>query len=241
MRVDVSQVFVQSGVVVDDMSAKDSGNVPLLVDGVEIIEDDASLNQSSAVKNYTDRTLMSMINKLVGLNMPVTEETIENMRNIVQKHPGLSLDEAAFLASNKLLASAGILNDVEQIVYMQLPVQLNEEQKVGDLYVFKRRRDKGEDPENVNVLLAIDLEFMGHWEALLSIKGKEVSIRMEVSGEAEKEQFDSNTVLLQNMLQEVGFKLVSTDINISIIEEVAARPVFDSYIDLKQGVVDFVV
>jgi len=143
--------------------------------------------------------------------------------------------------TQKLMDHVRLLNSIEQFVYMQLPVQLSEEKKTADLYVFKRKGGKRADPDNVNILLAIDLEFMGHWEALLNIKNKEVSIQMEVPGEAEKEHFNANTVLLHNMLHDAGFKLVSTNIKFSEEETtpLTALSAFDRYTGGKQGIIDF--
>ncbi|MCL2821131.1 MAG: flagellar hook-length control protein FliK [Oscillospiraceae bacterium] len=143
--------------------------------------------------------------------------------------------------TQKLMDHVRLLNSIEQFVYMQLPVQLSEEKKTADLYVFKRKGRKNADPDNVNILLAIDLEFMGHWEALVNIKNKDVSIQMEVPGAAEKDHFNSNTVLLHNMLDEAGFKLVSTNIKFSEEETtpLTALSTLDRYTGGKQGIIDF--
>jgi len=145
--------------------------------------------------------------------------------------------------TQKLMDHVRLLNSIEQFVYMQLPVQLSEERKAADLYVFKRKGGKNADPDNINILLAIDLEFMGHWEALLNIKQKDVSIQMEVPGEAEKDHFNSNTVLLHQMLDEAGFKLVSTNIKFSKEETtpLTALSTFDRYTGGKQGIIDFMI
>jgi len=143
--------------------------------------------------------------------------------------------------TQKLMDHVRLLNSIEQFTCMQLPVQLSEEKKTADLYVFKRKGGKRADPDNVNILMAIDLEFMGHWEALINIKNKDVSIQMEVPGESEKEHFNANTVLLHNMLNEAGFKLVSTNIKFSKEETtpLTALSTFDRYMGGKQGIIDF--
>ena len=145
--------------------------------------------------------------------------------------------------TQKLMDHVKLLNSIDQFIYMQLPVQLREERKTADLYVFKRKGGKKADPENVNILLAIDLEFMGHWEALINIKNKDVSIQMEVPGESEKDHFNSQTVLLHNMLDEAGFKLVSTNIKFAKEETtpLTALSAFDRYTGGQQGIIDFMI
>jgi len=145
--------------------------------------------------------------------------------------------------TQKLMDHVRLLNSIDQFVYMQMPVQLGEQRKAADLYVFKRKGRGRADPENVNILLAIDLEFMGHWEALVNIKNKEVSIQMEVPGENEKEHFNANSVLLHNMLSDAGFKLVSTNIKFAEKETtpLTALSTFDRYTGGKQGIIDFMI
>jgi hypothetical protein len=116
--------------------------------------------------------------------------------------------------THRLMDHVRTLNNIEQFVYMQMPVLVNDQQKSADLYIFKRKGRRQVDPDNVNILMAIDLEFMGRWEALLNIKGKEVTLNMEVRGEREKEHLSENTVMLHRLLDEDGFKLVGTNIKL---------------------------
>jgi hypothetical protein len=145
--------------------------------------------------------------------------------------------------TQKLMDHVRLLNNIDQFVYMQLPVQLSENRRTAELYVFKKKGGKRADPDNVNILLAIDLENMGHWEALLNIKGKDVSINMEVPGEAEKEHFSAHTVMLHQMLSEDGFKLVSTSIKLSENETtpLTALSSLDRYTGGRQSAIDFMI
>jgi len=117
--------------------------------------------------------------------------------------------------THRLMEHVRVLNSIDQFVYMQLPVQLAEHRKAAELYLFKRKGGRKPDPENVNILLAIDLENMGRWESFINIRKKDVSIQMEVRGAAEKEHFNANTVMLHDLLAEAGFKLVSAGITFS--------------------------
>jgi len=145
--------------------------------------------------------------------------------------------------TQRLMNHVRLLNSIDQFVYMQIPVQLADERKAADLYVFKRKGGKRADPDNVNILLAIDLENMGHWEALVNIKQKDVSIQMEVPGKAEKEHFNENTVLLHNMLDDAGYKLVSSSIKFSEKETtpLTALTTLDRFSGGQQGIIDFMI
>ena len=143
--------------------------------------------------------------------------------------------------TRRLMDHVRLLNNIDQFAYMQLPIMLGEQRRTAELYLFRRKGGgKKIDPDNVNILLAIDLEHMGHWEALLNIRNKDVSVRMEVPGEAEKDYFNRNTVLLHEMLSEAGFRLVSTDITYSAGEAtpLTALAVLDR---LSTGRIDYVV
>ena len=134
-----------------------------------------------------------------------------------------------------------LMNNINQFVYMQMPVILNDEYKTAELYMFKKKGGKRADSENVNILLALDLEHMGRWEALLNFRKKDVSVQMEVRGENEKKHFSENTVLLHEMLAEAGFKLVNTDIKFSKKETtpVTALSTLDRLAGSKTGKIDF--
>ena len=118
--------------------------------------------------------------------------------------------------TRRLMDHVKLQSSIDQFAYMQLPVIIGQERKTAELYLFRRKGGgKKIDPDNVNILLALDLEYLGHWEALLNIRNKDVSVRMEVPGAAEKDYFNRNTVLLHKMLEEAGFRLVSTDVTFS--------------------------
>ena len=145
--------------------------------------------------------------------------------------------------TRRLMDHVRLLNSIDQFVYMQLPVQIGEERRTAELYMFKKKNSKRLDPENVNILLALDLENMGHWEGLINIRNKDVSIRMEVAGPDEKEYFSEKTILLHELLADAGFRLVGTDITYSEIETtpLIALSVFDRLSTGKSGGIDYIV
>ena len=114
--------------------------------------------------------------------------------------------------TRRLMDQVRLLNNINQFAYMQIPVQMGDEKKTAELYVFKKKGSKRLDPENVNILLALDLENMGHWEGLISFRKRDVSVKMQVRGGEEKAYFSENTVMLHELLAEAGFKLVNTEI-----------------------------
>ena len=116
--------------------------------------------------------------------------------------------------TGRLLNHVRLLNNIDQFMYMQLPIIMQEEKKTVEMFLFKRKGGRKPDPENVNILLALDLENMGRCEAFLNIRNKDISVKMKVDGQRQKDFFSENTVLLHNMLDQSGFKLTGTDISV---------------------------
>jgi len=143
--------------------------------------------------------------------------------------------------THRLMEHVRVLNSIDQFVYMQLPVQLAEQRRAAELYLFKRKGGRKPDPENVNILLALDLENMGRWESFINIKKKDVLVQMEVRGAAEKEHFSANTVLLHDLLAEAGFKLVNTGITYAEKETtpLSALTSLDRHTTSRAGAIDF--
>jgi len=180
-------------------------------------------------------------------------ERLRNARQELYTHLALIEEEVSHASHpaktemheqmRRLMDHVRLFSNVDQFAYMQLPVKFRDERKAAELYVFKRKGGKRADPENVNILLALDLQNMGHWEALINFRNKDVSIRMEVPGEKEKEHFGENTVMLHEMLAEAGFKLVSTDIKLTekVTTPLTALSSFERYARGRSGMIDFVI
>ena len=145
--------------------------------------------------------------------------------------------------THRLMEHVRLLNSIDQFAYMQLPVQLENQRKAAELYLFKRKGGRKPDPENVNILLALDLENMGRWESFINIRKKDVSIQMEVRGAAEKEFFRANTVKLHDLLDEAGFRLVSAGITATEEETtpLTALSSLGRHTTSRAGAIDFLV
>ena len=145
--------------------------------------------------------------------------------------------------TRKLMDHVRTLNNIDQFIYVQLPVHMGDERKTAELYLFRKKNGKKIDPDNANILLVLDLENMGHWEGLINIREKDVSIQMEVRGESEKEFFSEKTVMLHEFLSEAGFRLVNTDISYNKEETtpLTALDVLNKYLADRTGVVDVTI
>lgn len=114
--------------------------------------------------------------------------------------------------TQKLMDHVRLLNGLDQFVCLQLPVQFGDERRNAELYFYKKekRGSKKIDPEDVKILLALDLEHMGHIESFIEIRGREVSLRFEVESDDIADTFRQHTTNLHDLLDESGYKFTNS-------------------------------
>ena len=124
--------------------------------------------------------------------------------------------EAVAQQTRQLMDHLRALGRIEQFTYVQLPIEQNGRQQTAELYICrnKERGKKRIDPENVRILLALDLEHMGHVQAFVTIRGKDVSMRLDVGSQAGADYFRSQTVALHGMLSESGYRLLENRVQV---------------------------
>lgn len=140
------------------------------------------------------------------------DELYARLTLLKEELPGMELRGKTELIeqTQKLLNHIKAFNAIDQYIYSQIPILLNGEYRTAELYFFRKRKGGRKiDPENVKILLALDLKNLGRFEGLVSIKGREVSLRIEVSKAAAKTAFLQDTIKLHKMLAEIGYKLTN--------------------------------
>ncbi|NLT57734.1 MAG: flagellar hook-length control protein FliK [Clostridiales bacterium] len=117
--------------------------------------------------------------------------------------------EALLDETQKLIGQVKLLDRMEQAVCLQLPVRIDGRAETAELYVFRNRQGgRGRiDPEDVQILLALELSSMGRLESRIRIRGREVSLQFTVQGDGAAAHLERCTPQLHALLQEAGFKL----------------------------------
>ena len=117
--------------------------------------------------------------------------------------------------TQRLMDHVRLLANLEQFVCIQLPVQNGQSRGNAELYIYKREKNGSHrlDPEDVKILLALELMHMGHLEALIEVKGKEVSLRFEVETEEAATVFKDHTTKLHKMLDISGYKFTNSQVS----------------------------
>lgn len=92
--------------------------------------------------------------------------------------------------------------------FMQLPVMINSDATTAKLYVFKEGKSrKAIDPENATILLALDLNSLGHLESMIGIKGRSVNVTFRVEKDSIGTLIEKSGHILKKSLEEKGYNL----------------------------------
>jgi hypothetical protein len=103
-----------------------------------------------------------------------------------------------------------------RFLYTQIPVIVNNQRSTAELYIYKNanqgngaKRGKRLDPENVKILLGLDLQKAGRVESLISIRGKEVTLKFDCSKSEVVSLVRRESPELYRAISSVGFKLTN--------------------------------
>ena len=134
-------------------------------------------------------------------------------RDAVQR-ADLAQKPALLQETQKLMDHVRTMGEIDQFIYMQVPLNLIGQRETAELYFFKnnKRGVRRIDPEDVQILLALNLEHMGHLESLVHIRGTEVSLNLELETDDAVAFTQRETHRLYAMLEEAGFKLTDARI-----------------------------
>ena len=114
--------------------------------------------------------------------------------------------------TQKLMDHLRLLNGLDQFVCVQIPVRLEQQTGNADLYIYKRKKNGTPriDPENVKILLALDLTHMGRLETLIEISGRDVSLRFDVESDDVASTLRQNSTRLHQLLDSAGYRFVGS-------------------------------
>lgn len=91
--------------------------------------------------------------------------------------------------------------------YVQLPLKLKDTNIHSDLYVYTKKNELKNRPDQIRVLLHLDMEYLGPLDVHLSLSRKHVISKFYLSNEETKALIDANIIALQTALLEKGYSL----------------------------------
>lgn len=160
----------------------------------------------------------------------IVKDTYDNMykqlnelQSLVSKLP---LDKSIAESLTKELAGTksniNFMNTINNLFsYVQLPLKLRDQNVHSDLYVMTNKKKLQTDKSNLNVLLHLDMEYLGSMDINIGLSGNVVNSKFHVSDEYTHELLSKNMEQLEYALLEKGF-------------------LFNSSVDLKEKDVNLV-
>lgn len=200
-------------------------------------------NSGERVAEESGKFIDNLFVKLVGDQTDgvrlkrAREELYTKLYFLREALPGMELNHKVEMLelTQKLMGHMQTVSGIEQFVYMQIPAWLSGEHTEAELYIFKKRHGTRKiDPDNIKILLALNLTNIGHIESLIGIRGKEVSLCIEVSEKSYESIFIKKSIKLHKMLAEVGYKLVNISVK-QLKREVSVETAMFKLMDLERG------
>ncbi|MDF2892730.1 MAG: Flagellar hook-length control protein FliK [Clostridia bacterium] len=127
------------------------------------------------------------------------------------------------------------------INYLQIPIQMNEKNTTAEIYVFNnKKRSKSVNPENATILIALDLDKLGHIESLISVNKKNVDVTIKVEKEDFKKVISNTAEALRKSLEARGYSLnllklidIQEKFNLLELEELIRVDSEQLHVDIK--------
>lgn len=167
-------------------------------------------------------------------------KTAAKVEQLVKEHGLESKVDTAVLQDTKTnLDFVRVINN--NINYIQIPIQLNENKTTADIYVFQnKKKSKDINPESATILIALDLFSLGHLESLISVQKKKVDVTFKVEKEEFKKVIRGSADILKNALEARGYRLNPLNVidmkekfNLLELEELERTGVDRLHLDIK--------
>lgn len=97
----------------------------------------------------------------------------------------------------------------ETFPYIQLPIKLQNQNAHADLYVMTRKESLKKNPDNLKVLLHLDMEHLGTLDIRIAKENTAVSLNFFVSEKDTLHLFERNVELLQDAINAQGYACTS--------------------------------
>ena len=97
----------------------------------------------------------------------------------------------------------------ETFPYIQLPIKLRNQNAHADLYVMTRKEALKKNPDNLKILLHLDMEHLGTLDIRIAKENTAVSLNFFVSEKDTLHLFERNVELLQDAINAQGYACTS--------------------------------
>lgn len=136
------------------------------------------------------------------------EKTAEKLMEALKSEPELTSIDKDVLSGQiqTIKSSLSYLNDMSQnLVFVQMPVQLNDQVQNMDLYIKKNPKKKDIDPNHCSIFLSLDTENCHTVKTLLEVNRDVASITFKLKDEEMVAYFQEHLTLLEETLKDKGY------------------------------------
>ena len=107
---------------------------------------------------------------------------------------------------NTLLNNADFVTNLKDVVYYQIPININENSTNAELFIFKNKK-KQKNSKLSSAVLSLDLAFLGHFEAYITKNERNISCQFKTENKNIEKLITSKITELKNLLQNYNFNL----------------------------------
>ncbi|WP_310604994.1 flagellar hook-length control protein FliK [Anaerosporobacter sp.] len=111
--------------------------------------------------------------------------------------------------------------------YVQLPIKLKEQFVHSDLYVYTKKKNLREKPDNVSVLLHLDMEYLGPTDIHINLSRSNIQAKFYMSDEFSTNLLKNNIDLLEETLTRSGYLLqtefIEREKEIDIVKDIIEK------------------
>ncbi len=102
-----------------------------------------------------------------------------------------------------------LMNEVKRFDCYQIPLQTNtQQQTTAELFVYRHRGGKkAVDPDNILILLGLDMQYMGRVETLVKTSGKTLNIEFNMEDMRLADDMRTDAAQLKGAVQQAGYTL----------------------------------
>ena len=136
------------------------------------------------------------------------EKSAQKLIDMLKTEPAMSeIDKAVTSAQvMSIKSSLTYLNDMSQnLVFVQMPVQLNDHVQNMDLYIKKNPNKKKVDPNHCSIFLSLDTENFNTVKTLLELNRDKASVTFKLKDEAMAKYFKDHLEELKDQLKDKGY------------------------------------
>ncbi len=184
--------------IIENFDAAEPKNRELAEKALDIL---VRMDNADELAVHLKKTVKEMPEQLKELKLLAQDADIKVREAVTQ-----SLDRA-----DKQLS---LMNEVKRFDCYQIPLQTGpQQQDTAELFVYRYRGGKKSvDPDNIMILVGLDMQHMGRVETLIKTSGKNLGIEFNVEDMRLADDMRMDAAVLKEAVQQAGYSLLGISV-----------------------------